>query len=134
MNIQYDNDHWTTDDLNAPPQPRLTLEAPQCDAGPVIRCRSMRGAKRIALSFYAPDFVSVRINGVAPPPSPPKFRSRLAPGWHLVMRSRRERSADRNRPPEERAAGCRGERSDVWVAAGSGAARPRASGHKRSAE
>jgi hypothetical protein len=84
MNIQYDNDHWTIDNLTAPPAPRLMLDAPQCDAGPVIRCRSMRGAKRIALSFYAPDLVSLRINGVVPPPNPPKFRSRLAPGWHLV--------------------------------------------------
>ena len=84
MNIQYDTDHWIVDDLKAPPAPRLALEPPQCDAGPVIRCRSMRGAQRIALSFYAPDLVSLRVNGVTPPPNPPKFRSRLAPGWHLV--------------------------------------------------
>jgi len=84
MNIQYVDDRWTIDDLTAPPAPKLTLEPPQCDAGQVIRCRSMRGATRIALSFYAPDLVSLRVNGVAPPPNPPKFRSHLAPGWHLV--------------------------------------------------
>ncbi|HEY8183482.1 MAG TPA: M20/M25/M40 family metallo-hydrolase [Thermoanaerobaculia bacterium] len=84
MSIQYVDGQWTIDNLKTVPAPRLTLEDPQCDAGPVIRCRSMRGAKRIALSFYAPDLVSLRINGVAPPPNPPKFRSRLPPGWHLV--------------------------------------------------
>jgi hypothetical protein len=84
MNIQYVYDHWEIDDLIPPPAPKLTLDAPQCDAGRVIRCRSLRGAPRIALSFYAPDLVSLRVNGVAPPPNPPKFRSRLAPGWHLV--------------------------------------------------
>jgi len=84
MNIQYVDDHWEIDDLKPPPAPKLTLDAPQCDAGAAIRCRSLRGARRIALSFYAPDLVSLRVNGVAPPPNPPKFRSRLAPGWHLV--------------------------------------------------
>ena len=84
MNIQYVDDHWSIDDLHAPPAPKLTLPAPQCDAGPVIHCRSLRGATRIALSFYAPDLASLRVNGVAPPPQPPRFRSRLAPGWHLV--------------------------------------------------
>jgi len=84
MNIQFVDDHWEIDDLAAPPAPKLMLDAPQCDAAAVIRCRSLRGATRIALSFYAPDLVSLRVNGVAPPPNPPKFRSRLAPGWHLV--------------------------------------------------
>ncbi|MDQ6800701.1 MAG: M28 family peptidase [Acidobacteriota bacterium] len=84
MNIQYSDGRWVIDDLNAPPAPALTFDAPQCDGGAVIRCRSLRGAKRIALSFYAPDLVSLRVNGVAPPPHPPKFRSRLAPGWQLV--------------------------------------------------
>ncbi|HYS53615.1 MAG TPA: M20/M25/M40 family metallo-hydrolase [Thermoanaerobaculia bacterium] len=63
---------------------RRALNPPQCEGGNVIRCRSMRGAQRIALKFYAPDLVSLRINGVTPPQQPPKFRRRLAPGWHSI--------------------------------------------------
>jgi len=63
---------------------RVALDPPQCDPGKVIRCRSMRGAQRLGLMFYAPDVVSLRINGVTPPQQPPKFRRRLAPGWHSI--------------------------------------------------
>ena len=63
---------------------RLALNPPQCEGGSVLRCRSMRGAQRLGLMFYAPDLISLRINGVVPPQQPPKFKRRLPPGWHSI--------------------------------------------------
>ena len=93
MNIQYVDDdgtpRWNIGNLPAPPPPRLSLSPPECGASAsagltTLRCRSTRGANRFTLLFYAPDLIGLRINGVTPPQQPPKFRQRLAPGWHLV--------------------------------------------------
>ncbi len=89
INVQYVDDNgnprWLVDDSAPAPAPLLALPPPQCEgSAAMLCCRSMRGAERIALRFYAPDLVSLRINGVTPPLQPPKFRQRLAPGWHLV--------------------------------------------------
>src|SRR5712692_5850374 len=89
INVQYVDDNgnprWLVDDSAPEPAPLLALPPPQCvGSAAMLRCRSMRGAERIALRFYAPDLVSLRVNGITPPSQPPKFRQRLAPGWHLV--------------------------------------------------
>jgi len=89
INVQYVDDNgaarWQVDDSAPAPAPQLGLPPPQCiGSAAMLRCRSVRGAERIALRFYAPDLVSLRVNGVTPPSQPPKFRQRLAPGWHLV--------------------------------------------------
>ncbi len=89
VNVQYvDEDgtaRWIVDDSAPAPAPRLPVSPPQCSGSvAMIRCRSTRGAERVALAFYAPDLVSLRVNGVIPPSQPPKFRQRLAPGWHAV--------------------------------------------------
>ena len=47
-----------------------------------LQIRSARNASRVALLFRAPVVESIRVNGVAPPPPPQRFRTALAPGWH----------------------------------------------------
>ncbi len=49
-----------------------------------LQLRSARGAERIALIFHATGLARVRVNGVTPPPQPPKVRVPLASGWHEV--------------------------------------------------
>lgn len=47
-----------------------------------IQLRSPRGASRVGLLFKTDAFESVRVNGVAPPPRPQRFRSALGAGWY----------------------------------------------------
>jgi hypothetical protein len=46
--------------------------------------RSSRGANRLSLMLRG-DAKVVRVNGVAPPPKPARFRSRMPEGWHLAV-------------------------------------------------
>ncbi|HKB81175.1 MAG TPA: hypothetical protein VKH35_15815, partial [Thermoanaerobaculia bacterium] len=77
----------------AAPSPRVSAAPPELrvlrdDRGGrrqvTLLVRSMRGANAIALFFRAPELAGLSINGIAPPPPPQRFRSRLAPGWHAV--------------------------------------------------
>jgi hypothetical protein len=46
---------------------------------------SMRGAPRLVLAWHSDaETVAVRVNGVALPPRPKRWRDRLAPGWHRI--------------------------------------------------
>ncbi|MCU1348286.1 MAG: Peptidase family, partial [Acidobacteria bacterium] len=47
---------------------------------------SRRNAPRVGLVWKTKATVdAIRINGVTPPPAPPRFRNGLAPGWHQVL-------------------------------------------------
>jgi hypothetical protein len=48
-----------------------------------LQLRSVRSAPRISLIFHAPSFLSMRVNGITPPPATRIFGS-YAPGWHRV--------------------------------------------------
>jgi Peptidase family M28 len=50
-----------------------------------IQLRSARNAPRIALLFRTDALESIRVNGVAPPPRPQRFRTALATGWHQAV-------------------------------------------------
>jgi len=47
-----------------------------------LQVRSARNAARVALLFRTPALEAIRVNGVAPPPPPQRFRNFLAPEWH----------------------------------------------------
>ncbi|HEX3577372.1 MAG TPA: M28 family peptidase [Thermoanaerobaculia bacterium] len=47
-----------------------------------LHIRSNRNAPRVSLIFHAPSFASLRVNGIAPPPS--SRGSGFGPGWHRV--------------------------------------------------
>lgn len=90
LNIEYVDDQgilrWDARTIEKPPAPRLVLPSPQCETllDRTFRCRSMRNASRIDVTFQASDLIRLRVNGVVPPQQPPKFRRRLGPGWHVV--------------------------------------------------
>jgi peptidase M28-like protein len=47
---------------------------------------SVRHAPRLAVTWHSDaEVVALRINGVTPPPRPPRFHSYLAPGWHRIL-------------------------------------------------
>jgi hypothetical protein len=50
----------------------------------VVALHSARGAPRVALILHAPSLVSLRVNGVAPPPPTARTRNYLADGWQRV--------------------------------------------------
>lgn len=50
----------------------------------VLRLLSQRHAQRVSLAFRVTTLQSLRVNGVVPPPRPPRFHDFLAPGWHQV--------------------------------------------------
>ncbi len=71
------------------PAPRLPIAPPELRVQEQghhlkLQMRSMSGAQRLTLVFYAPDLAAVRVNGVRPPQQPAKFRSNFAAGWHWV--------------------------------------------------
>jgi hypothetical protein len=47
-----------------------------------LQIRSARNAARVGILFRTPALLSVRVNGVVPPPPPQRFRNFLAPDWH----------------------------------------------------
>lgn len=68
----------------APPlgAPRVTVTR----EGNTIRVRSQRKANRVMLAFRTSATVTgLRINGVAPPPRPERFRQRTMDGWQLIL-------------------------------------------------
>ncbi len=50
----------------------------------VVALHSARGAPRVSLILHAPSLVSLRVNGVAPPPPTPRTRNFFADGWQRV--------------------------------------------------
>lgn len=51
----------------------------------ILDVASARKASRISVAWHSGAVTeTVRINGVTPPPRPPRFRSFLAPGWNRV--------------------------------------------------
>jgi len=62
----------------------------------VLRVRSARGANgRVALLFRTEKLQSIRVNGVAPPPPPQRFRNFFADGWHqAVVRGAEEETVE----------------------------------------
>jgi hypothetical protein len=53
--------------------------------GNMIHVRSRRNAQRVTLAFRSSAPVrGVRVNGLMPPPRPPRFSDWLAPNWHYV--------------------------------------------------
>lgn len=54
--------------------------------GNTLRVRSRRNAERVTLSFRSSAPVrGVRVNGIAPPPRPARFRDRTYDRWHFVL-------------------------------------------------
>jgi hypothetical protein len=47
-----------------------------------LQIRSARDAARVGILFRTTSLQSIRVNGVAPPPPPQRFRNFLAPQWH----------------------------------------------------
>lgn len=68
----------------APPEVRIASDDRSAGRKIVLEVRSTRGANAVALIFRAPSLIGLRIDGVVPPPRPPKFVQRLASGWHAV--------------------------------------------------
>ena len=79
--------------LYAAPAPPLGLPAPElrvvrddrsgATRHLVLQMRSARGANgRLALLFHTNALQAIRVNGIAPPPPPQRFRNFLARGWH----------------------------------------------------
>jgi Peptidase family M28 len=50
----------------------------------VLALHSPRGAPRIALILHAPGLLSLRVNGVVPPPPSTRVREFLADGWRRI--------------------------------------------------
>jgi len=70
--------------LGAPP-PEVRVMSDERGGGTrklTLHIRSMRSAARVGILFRTPALLSVRVNGVAPPPPPQRFRNFLAPEWH----------------------------------------------------
>jgi hypothetical protein len=71
--------------LGAPP-PEVHVVSDQRDGATrrlTLQVRSARNANgRLALLFRTGALQSIRVNGIAPPPPPQRFRNFLAPGWH----------------------------------------------------
>jgi hypothetical protein len=77
-----DGERWSTP---APPvAPRVTLSGERTGNRLVVRVRSARGADRLSLLLRG-DARVVRVNGVAPPPRPARFRERWPAGWHSAV-------------------------------------------------
>ncbi|HEX3757858.1 MAG TPA: M28 family peptidase [Kofleriaceae bacterium] len=52
----------------------------------VVHLSSARSATRMVLAWHSDaETIGVRINGVAPPPRPARWRSFLAPGWNRIV-------------------------------------------------
>ena len=68
------------------PAPEVHVVSDQRSGGTrrlTLQVRSARNANgRIALLFHTDALQTIRVNGVAPPPPPQRFRNILAPGWH----------------------------------------------------
>jgi hypothetical protein len=72
--------------LGAPPPEVQVLRDERTGGGArhlVLRVRSARGANgRLSLLYKTGSLQAVRVNGVAPPPPPQRFRDFFADGWH----------------------------------------------------
>jgi hypothetical protein len=66
--------------------PRVELSATRNGEQLVVRVRSSRGANRLTLMLNG-DVTVVRVNGVAPPPRPVRFRASFPGGWHRAAAS-----------------------------------------------
>ena len=64
--------------------PRVELSATREGDRLVLRVRSVRGADRLTLLLRG-DASVLRVNGVAPPPRPARFRERSTDGWHVAV-------------------------------------------------
>jgi hypothetical protein len=64
--------------------PRVELSATRDGERLVVRVKSTRGANRLTLLLKG-DVTVQRVNGVAPPPRPARFRDSLANGWHRAV-------------------------------------------------
>ncbi|HEX6101382.1 MAG TPA: M28 family peptidase [Thermoanaerobaculia bacterium] len=69
-----------------PVAPRVELTATRNGEQLAVRVHSSRGANRLTLMLNG-DVTVVRVNGVAPPPRPARFRGSLPGGWHRAAAS-----------------------------------------------
>lgn len=71
----------------AAPAPKINVPRVELTrTGNTLHLRSPRNAERVTLAFRSSATVrGIRINGVAPPPRPARFREWTAPGWHFAM-------------------------------------------------
>ena len=72
-----------------PLAPPVVTVAPAATDGPrviAVDIASARHAARLVLAWHSDaETAAVKINGVAPPPRPARWRSFLAPGWSAIM-------------------------------------------------
>lgn len=70
-----------------PPDVSVTTAPGEGDTRTVtLEIASARHAPRLALLWHTgAETVAMRINGVAPPPRPARWRSSLAPGWNRIL-------------------------------------------------
>src|SRR6185503_20103075 len=72
--------------LGAPP-PEVRVVSDEGGGGRrkvTLHIRSARNAARVGILFRTPALLSVRVNGVAPPPPSQRFRNFLGQHWHQV--------------------------------------------------
>ncbi|MEK6372790.1 MAG: M20/M25/M40 family metallo-hydrolase [Acidobacteriota bacterium] len=70
--------------LGAPP-PEFRVVSDEGGGGRrklTLHIRSARNAARVGILFRTPALLSLRVNGVTPPPPSQRFRNFLAPQWH----------------------------------------------------
>jgi hypothetical protein len=63
--------------------PRVTIDGSRVGERLTVRVRSSRNANRLVLLLHG-DVKVLRVNGVAPPPRPERFRERVSRGWHIT--------------------------------------------------
>ena len=78
---------WSPGSRYAAPAPRLALRRVELTRdGTTLHVRSHRDAQKVTVAFRtSAPLRGLRVNGIAPPPRPARFREGLAPGWHYVL-------------------------------------------------